>query len=60
MPRTWRRRYGKDAWHFCTNCKEWPTETGNYVEKKEKPVLSSGEEFCDQCLGKEKAQDCKD
>lgn len=46
----YRRRKGKDTWHFCTN---WPI--GNYDTASSKP--SSGE-FCNECLEKEKNRDC--
>lgn len=52
--RKYRRRRGSDTWHFCTNCTEWPTT--NYDEHAGKP--SSGE-LCNQCLGKERAGNCR-
>jgi hypothetical protein len=58
MARTWRRRWGRDTWHFCSNCTEWPSS--GCEESKTEPVLGSGQEFCDQCLSKEKKKDCED
>jgi hypothetical protein len=51
---TWRRKGTRDTWHFCKNCSNWPTE--DYEEKTTKPT--SGE-LCDQCLAKQKADNCK-
>lgn len=49
----YRRKRGKDAWHFCTNCDNWPTS--DYETSGTKPT--SGE-FCNQCLSKEKNGNC--
>lgn len=49
----YRKRDGKDVWHWCSNCTNWPTS--DYDEKSTKP--SSGE-LCNQCLAKDKAGDC--
>jgi len=50
----YRKRKGTDTWHFCSNCSNWPT-TG-YDEQSAKP--SSGE-FCNECLAKQKAGNCR-
>ena len=49
----YRKTKGRDAWHLCRNCSNWPTS--NYDEKPAKP--SSGE-LCNECQGKEKAGNC--
>lgn len=49
----YRKTKGKDTWHFCTNCSNWPTS--NYDSTSTKP--SSGE-FCNECLAKEKSNNC--
>lgn len=57
MP-TYRKKKGKDAWHWCRNCENDPKT--DYDEKKlygkERP--STGE-LCNQCGAKEKRNDCK-
>ena len=50
----YRKLYGKDAWHWCKNCSNWPT--ANFEEKATKPT--SGE-LCNECRAKEKAGTCK-
>ncbi len=50
----YRRRKGRDTWHFCTNCSNWPKS--NYDARDSKP--SSGE-LCDECKAKRKAGNCK-
>lgn len=49
----YRKRNGKDTWHWCRNCGNWPTS--DYVERSDKPT--SGE-LCDECKDKEKNGDC--
>lgn len=50
----YRRRKGNyDTWHFCTNCSRWPTS--DYDAQSAKPTTG---EFCNECLGKEKAGNC--
>lgn len=51
---TWRKRRGKDTWHFCTNCQNWPRS--DYDERSTKPTTG---EFCNECLAKQKAGDCR-
>lgn len=55
MPQTgpWRRRSTSDAWHWCTNCSNWPTS--GYETSHTKPT--SGE-FDNECLAKTKAGNC--
>jgi hypothetical protein len=50
----YRRTKGSDTWHFCRNCTHWPTT--NYESSQTKPT--SGE-FCNECLAKERADNCK-
>jgi len=52
---TYRRRRGKDVWHWCTNCTDWPEEDFIVVEKEFRPTSY---ELCDQCFAKEKAGNC--
>jgi len=51
---TYRKKKGKDTWHFCTNCSNWPTS--DYDEKTTKPT--SGE-LCNECIAKEKSGTCR-
>lgn len=57
MPATgpWRRRNDSDAWHFCTNCTQYPSGATDKVSYT-KPT--SGE-FCNQCLRKAANNDCR-
>ena len=52
----YRRRIGSDTWHFCTNCTEWPTQAGSYVEQSTRPTTG---EFCNQCLAKQRDNNCR-
>jgi hypothetical protein len=36
MALTCRRKQGKDAWHFCSNYRHWPTK--DYEPRKQKPT----------------------
>jgi hypothetical protein len=54
MAVTYRRRERKDTWHFCKNCRHWPTK--DYESRSEKPTTG---EFCDQCRSKRSTQNCK-
>jgi len=29
----YRKRKESNTWHWCTNCKNWPDEVGEYEEK---------------------------
>ena len=49
-----RKKNGKDTWHWCQNCSLWPAS--DYKEVKRKPT--SGK-FCNQCTAKGKKGDCK-
>jgi hypothetical protein len=50
----YRKRKGKDTWHWCSNCNNWPTS--DYEEKPSKPA---GGELCNECLAKDKAGTCR-
>ncbi len=50
----YRKRNGKDTWHWCKNCSLWPKS--DYKEAQRKPA--SGE-LCNQCIAKEKRGECK-
>lgn len=49
----YRKKTGKDVWHFCTNCSNWPTSS--YTSRATKPT---NDELCDQCLGKKANGNC--
>lgn len=46
-----RKANGRDTWHFCSNCSNWPTS--NYTTG----TGTSGEK-CNECLAKIKAGTC--
>ena len=52
----YRRRNGKDTWHWCSNCSNWPTS--DYKERPNKPPHGEGE-LCNECESKQKAGTCK-
>lgn len=57
---TYRKKKGSDpsyAWHWCTNCTNWPTSDYDEVTLPEGKRPTGGE-LCDQCLGKEDKRDC--
>jgi hypothetical protein len=49
----YRRRKGRDTWHWCRNCSNWPTR--NFNERQIKPT--SGE-LCNQCQAKTAKGNC--
>lgn len=51
----YRQREGKDTWHFCKNCSNWPKKKP-YVERKTKPTKG---DLCNQCRAKKKRKECK-
>lgn len=53
---TYRRKKGSDAWHWCTNCSNWPTS--DYEETKTDGRPTSGE-LDNECRAKESAGTCK-
>jgi len=55
MP-TYRKRKGHDAWHWCTNCSNWPTQ--DYEETATSGRPTTGELF-NECRAKEKEGTCQ-
>ncbi len=53
MAATYRRKWGKETWYFCSNCSEWPTD--NYDEQ-EPPPLSGA--LCNECKVKRREKNC--
>lgn len=53
---TFSRRPGHDAWHWCTNCSNWPTVSGTYEVKYTKPTTG---ELDNECKSKQAAGTCK-
>ena len=53
---TYRRRRGRDIWHWCKNCSNYPTE--DYVEETVSTGRPSSGELDNECLAKEKAGTC--
>lgn len=49
----YRRRKGKDTWHFCSNCANYPKS--DYDERTEKPTTG---ELCNECQSKKKENNC--
>jgi hypothetical protein len=49
----YRRKKGVEGapWHFCTNCKQWPTDGFETSTARVRPV-------CEQCLALERRQMC--
>jgi len=54
MP-TYRKRKGRDTWHWCTNCSLWPDSDYEEVTTPGRP--SSGE-LCNECRSKEEKGEC--
>ncbi|HEX5875707.1 MAG TPA: hypothetical protein VFY60_13755 [Pyrinomonadaceae bacterium] len=54
MTQTYRRKRNGTAWHFCSNCRHWPT--ADYESRKDKPESS---ELCEQCKAKRFNGNCK-
>lgn len=52
----YRKLNGKDTWHWCRNCSNWPT--ANYAKRWDKPT-GSGDELCNECRAKEKDGTCE-
>jgi hypothetical protein len=49
----YRKKYGSDTWHFCSNCSNWPTN--GYHSRATKPT--SGE-LCNECVSKKANGNC--
>ena len=54
----YRRKKGRDTWHWCTNCSHWPTEDYETYcgSKDDRP--SSYSELDNECLSLEKKGNC--
>lgn len=52
----YRKRKGKDTWHWCHNCSNWPTSDYDSKNSSERP--STGE-LCNECKAKEANKDCR-
>lgn len=50
-----RRRSSSDTWHFCANCSNYPTT--DYEAHQDDGEPASGK-LCNECLSKEKADNC--
>jgi len=53
----YRKREGSDTWHWCTNCKNWPTDWENYDEVTVDGRPENGE-LDNECRAKEEADNC--
>ena len=51
----YRRKRGSDAWHWCTNCSNWPTSDYEEQERDSRPTTG---ELDNECKAKEKAGTC--
>lgn len=56
MP-TYVRGPGADAWHWCTNCTNYPSTIAESITLPGKERPKSGE-LDNQCLAKERNNDC--
>jgi hypothetical protein len=54
MADTYRRKKGKDTWHFCSNCSNWPLS--DFDEQSSKPTTG---EFCNECQSKRANGNCR-
>ena len=50
----YRKKKNSDTWHWCKNCRDWPTE--NFDVSYTKPTTG---ELDNECRSKEKNGDCK-
>lgn len=53
----YRKKRGSDAWHWCTNCEDWPTSDYEEVDLPPGQRPSSGE-LDNECRDKEERGDC--
>ena len=51
----YRKKKGKDVWHWCKNCSNFPTS--DYTEESRTSRPTNGE-LCNECIGKEKNNNC--
>lgn len=54
--RRYRRLHDSDTWHYCSNCSQWPTRPGSFIERTSKPT--SGE-LHNECRSKDRAGSCR-
>lgn len=54
----YRKKKGSDTWHWCTNCRDWPTGTAgvDYEVSQTKP--STGE-LDNECRSKDARGECR-
>ena len=52
---TYRRREGRDTWHWCRNCRWWPTPPTRFKQRESRP---SGE-LCNECRAKTRHGACR-
>jgi hypothetical protein len=54
----YRRRNGKDTWHWCRNCSNWPTgrKGVDYVSRKTKPTAGK---LDNECRAKDRDGNCR-
>ncbi len=50
---TYRKKNGRDTWHFCKNCSNWPTK--DYVASL---LKHPGGELCNECKAKRRNREC--
>ena len=50
----YRKKKGRDTWHWCTNCSNWPTS--NYEVRHQKP---NDDELDNECKAKDREGKCK-
>lgn len=55
MKRIYRRRYGSDTWHSCTNCTRWPKS--DYEERCQSQRPHG--DWCNECKAKEYDGRCR-
>jgi len=51
----YRKIEGRDVWHFCSNCSNWPTKKGTYKERSSRP---KADELCNECRSKKANHNC--
>lgn len=54
----YRKINGSDTWHWCTNCPDWPTEEGSFIERFSSGRPKGGE-LDNKCKELEKKGNCK-
>ena len=51
----YRQKTGKDVWHWCQNCSNWPTSKYRELDL---PIRPSSGELCNECRHKEEKDNC--